>query len=94
VITSDHSTPSDGDMIHSGEPVPLLLHGDGVRRDQVRHFDEISVAGGALCLVRGNELLHLILDNIDRAKLQGLMDTEEDQPYWPGDQKPFVPDEK
>jgi 2,3-bisphosphoglycerate-independent phosphoglycerate mutase len=80
-------------MIHSGGPVPLLFHGTGVRRDQVDRFDEVAVAGGALSLVRGQELLYLILDSLDRAKLQGLMDTPEDQPYWPGDCQPFSADE-
>jgi 2,3-bisphosphoglycerate-independent phosphoglycerate mutase len=93
VVTSDHSTPSNGDMIHSGEAVPLLMYGDGVRRDQVDRFSEVSVAGGALSLVRGQELLLLILDTIDRAKLRGLMDTPENQPYWPGDQQPFRAEE-
>jgi 2,3-bisphosphoglycerate-independent phosphoglycerate mutase len=93
VVTSDHSTPSTGEMIHSGEPVPVLFHGTGVRRDHVNCFDEVSVASGALSLVRGHELLYSILDSIDRAKLQGLMDTPVDQPYWPGDQQPFAADE-
>ena len=80
-------------MIHSGEPVPLLLHGTGVRRDDVHRFDEVSVAGGALSLVRGSELLYLILNHLDRGKLQGLMDTPDDQPYWPGDSQPWCVDE-
>ncbi len=89
VIASDHSTPSDGPLIHSGEAVPLIFHGPGVRRDDVRHYDEISAAGGALGCVRGKELMYLILNHLDRAKLQGLMDTPVDQPYWPGRYEPF-----
>jgi 2,3-bisphosphoglycerate-independent phosphoglycerate mutase len=93
VVTADHSTPSGGSMIHSGEPVPLLFHGTGVRRDRVDRFDEVAVAAGALSLVRGRELLSLILNHLDRAKLQGLRDTPDDQPYWPGDVQPFAADE-
>lgn len=93
VVTADHSTPSGGSMIHSGEPVPLLFHGTGARRDAVQTFDEIAAAGGALSLVRGRELIHLILDQLDRAKLNGLMDMPVDQPFWPGDYRPFAPDE-
>ena len=93
VVTADHSTPSGGSMIHSGEPVPLLIHGPGVRRDAVDKYDEVSVAGGALSLVRGRELISLILNYLDRAKLQGLMDTPDDQPYWPGDYQPLTFDE-
>ncbi len=89
IITADHSTPSSGPLIHSGEPVPLTFCGKGVRRDSVNKFDEISAAGGALGGVRGKELIYLILNNLNRAKLCGLMDTPIDQAYWPGDYEPF-----
>jgi 2,3-bisphosphoglycerate-independent phosphoglycerate mutase len=85
VIAADHSTPSAGPLIHSGEAVPLVFYGPGIRRDQVRHYDEVSAAAGALGMVRGKELMYLILNHLDRAKLQGLMDTPADQPYWPGE---------
>ena len=84
VITADHATPSAGPLIHSGETVPLLFVGPGVRRDSVEQFHEIAAAHGALGPVRGTELILMILNQLDRAKLRGLMDTPEDQPYWPG----------
>jgi len=84
VVAADHSTPSAGPLIHSGEPVPLIFHGPGIRRDTIRQYDEICAAGGALGFVRGKELMYLILNHLDRAKLHGLMDTPVDQPYWPG----------
>lgn len=89
IATADHSTPSSGPLIHSGESVPLTFCGPGVRRDRVQAFDEISAAGGALGPVRGRELIYLILNHLDRAKLQGLMDSPVDQPYWPGLSVPF-----
>lgn len=89
IATADHSTPSSGPLIHSGESVPLTFCGNGVRRDRVRTFDEISAAGGVLGPVRGRELMYLILNHLDRAKLRGLMDTPVDQPYWPGRYAPF-----
>jgi 2,3-bisphosphoglycerate-independent phosphoglycerate mutase len=89
VVAADHSTPSAGPLIHSGEAVPLVFYGPGIRRDQVQHYDEVSAAVGGLGLVRGKELMYLILNHLDRAKLQGLMDTPVDQPYWPGDAKRF-----
>ena len=55
----------------------------------MRTFDEISAAGGVLGPVRGRELMYLILNHLDRAKLRGLMDTPVDQPYWPGRYAPF-----
>ncbi len=84
IVTSDHSTPSVGTLIHSGESVPLTMHGCGVRRDRVKAFDEIAAAGGALGTVRGKEMMYLILNYLDRAKLMGIRDTEIDQPFWPG----------
>lgn len=89
IVTADHSTPSGGPLIHSGEPVPLVFCGEGVRRDEVRRFHEIAAATGALGPVRGRELIYLILNALDRAKLAGIMDTPVDQPYWPGHYRPF-----
>ena len=89
IVTADHSTPSGGPLIHSGEPVPLTFCGEGVRRDEVRRFDEIAVATGALGQVRDKELIYLVLNYLDRAKLAGIMDTPVDQPYWPGNYRPF-----
>ncbi|MBI9075976.1 MAG: 2,3-bisphosphoglycerate-independent phosphoglycerate mutase [Desulfatibacillum sp.] len=90
VVTSDHSTPSSGPLIHSGETVPLALHGQGVRLDHVRAFSEIACARGALGQLRGKECLLTILDNLEMSKLQGIMDTPEDQPYWPGNRESFT----
>lgn len=89
VITADHSTPSTGPLIHSGEPVPLIFHGPGIRRDKVQHYDEISAAGGALGLVRAKEMMYLILNHLDRAKLHGIMNAPVDRPYWPGPYEPL-----
>ncbi|NDY41628.1 2,3-bisphosphoglycerate-independent phosphoglycerate mutase [Dissulfurirhabdus thermomarina] len=89
VVTADHSTPSMGPLVHSGEPVPVVFHGGGVRRDDVRRFDEVACAAGVLGRLAGRDLMPMILDHLDRAKLRGLMDTPEDQPYWPGDREPW-----
>lgn len=89
VITSDHSTASSGAMIHTGETIPLTMVGKYVRRDGVTHYNEVSCAKGSLGIVKGKELLYLILNFLDRAKLHGLMDTTVDQPYYPGDYIPL-----
>ncbi len=89
IITSDHSTPSSGKLIHSGEPVPLLIVGEGVRRDSIKSFDEVNCAGGSLGFVHGKEFMYLVLNYLDRAKLTGLMDTPVDQAFWPGETRPF-----
>jgi 2,3-bisphosphoglycerate-independent phosphoglycerate mutase len=90
VITADHSTNSAGRMIHSGESVPLTMIGAFTRRDAVTRFDEISNAAGSLSLVRGPELMHLILNFLDRGKLFGLMDSPVDQPFSPGPATPLT----
>ena len=89
VITADHSTPSSGAMIHSGESVPLLMLNRHTRRDNVRRFNEIDCASGALGQVRGKELMALVLNFLDRGKLFGLRDSPIDQPYFPGPGDPI-----
>ncbi len=89
LLTADHSTPSAGPQIHSGEPVPIAVAGPGIRRDLVNGFDEVQCAPGALGWVQGRDLMPRVLNCLDRAKLAGLMDTPDDQPYWPGKRKPF-----
>jgi 2,3-bisphosphoglycerate-independent phosphoglycerate mutase len=89
VVTSDHSTPSSGPLIHSGEAVPMTMHGDGVRVDGVKRFNEIDCARGALGLVRGREFMLLVLNHLDRCKLSHTSASVEEQPYWPGQYEPF-----
>jgi 2,3-bisphosphoglycerate-independent phosphoglycerate mutase len=84
IVTADHSTASSGTMIHTGESVPLVMTGKYIRRDEVGKFDEVSCANGGLSLVRGRELMYLVLNFLDRGKLWGLMDSPDDQPFSPG----------
>jgi 2,3-bisphosphoglycerate-independent phosphoglycerate mutase len=90
IVTADHSTASTGTMIHTGECVPLVMNGKYIRKDDVRKFDEVSCAGGGLSLVRGKELMYLILNFLDRGKLWGLMDSPDDQPFTPGRYMPLL----
>ncbi len=92
VVTADHATPSGGAMIHSGETVPLTMVGRYPRRDAVKAFNEVDCAIGGLGIVRGKELMYLILNFLDRAKMKGLMDTPGDQPYYPGHYQPLTLD--
>jgi 2,3-bisphosphoglycerate-independent phosphoglycerate mutase len=90
VVTADHSTPSSGPLVHSGEAVPLVMCGEGVRRDAVTRFDEVSAATGALGTVRDRELMWLILNHLDCIKLMGIMDMDIDQSFWPGNYRQFT----
>ena len=90
VVTADHSTPSSGPLIHSGEWVPVLFSGPNVRRDGVDRFDEVAAAGGALGCLRGLELMQMLVNCLDRARLQSIQEVPNPAYFWPGAYKPFV----
>jgi 2,3-bisphosphoglycerate-independent phosphoglycerate mutase len=69
-ITADHSTPC-GIKDHSGDPVPLTIFGDGVRVDEVPHFDERSVARGSLGRLLGKDLMPILLNQANRTEKFG-----------------------
>jgi len=89
VVTADHSTPSGGSLVHSGEPVPLTMYGCGTRRDSVVCFDEIQAASGCLGCVRGEEILYLVLNYLDRAVLEGIRTVPEELTYTTDDYEPL-----
>ncbi len=66
VVCADHSTPCTI-RDHSADPVPVLIHGDGVRTDDVTCFDEFHCAGGGLNRITGAALLPIALDLINKA---------------------------
>jgi len=88
-VTADHSTPSSSTLIHSGEPVPAVLVGPNVRCDEVAAFDEISAAAGCLGLLRGEELMLMILNYSDRSALLGHRLGKTERPYFHDDYEPF-----
>ena len=69
-LTADHSTPCCV-KDHTGDPVPLVIYGKGVRADKVRTFDEIACAEGGLGRLRGTDLLQLLLDLSGRTEKFG-----------------------
>ncbi len=62
-ITADHSTPVSIKR-HSSDPVPIVIKGEGVRRDDVKRFDELSAASGGMCRIRGMDLMPILSDFI------------------------------
>jgi 2,3-bisphosphoglycerate-independent phosphoglycerate mutase len=70
-ITGDHATPASPDVIHSGDPVPLLVAGPGVRADGVNEFGELPFAAGILGQLRGPDLLPVLLNAADRPLFLG-----------------------
>ena len=66
IICGDHSTPCTI-KDHSADPVPVLIRGDGVRMDDVFHYDEYHCAKGGLNRIRGTDLLPIALDLINKS---------------------------
>jgi 2,3-bisphosphoglycerate-independent phosphoglycerate mutase len=70
-VTGDHATPASPDVIHSGDPVPFLLAGPGVRADRVERFGEIDCAEGILGHLRGPDMMPVLLNAADRPLFLG-----------------------
>jgi len=68
--TGDHSTPAEiGE--HRGDPVPVLIAGPDVRRDDVVRFDEIACARGGIGRIRGVDLIYLLFNYLGKVPLYG-----------------------
>jgi 2,3-bisphosphoglycerate-independent phosphoglycerate mutase len=70
-VTGDHATPASPSVIHSGDPVPLLVAGPGVRADGVQAFGELDCAAGILGQLRGPDLMPVLLNAADRPLFLG-----------------------
>jgi 2,3-bisphosphoglycerate-independent phosphoglycerate mutase len=70
-VTGDHATPASPEVIHSGDPVPLLIAGPGVRADSVTGFGELACAAGILGHLRGPDLMPVLLNAADRPLFLG-----------------------
>jgi 2,3-bisphosphoglycerate-independent phosphoglycerate mutase len=66
ILTADHSTPIST-MDHTGDPVPIVITGPEVRVDDVRIFNERSTAKGGLCRIRGNNIMDILMDLMNRS---------------------------
>src|SRR5436305_9784363 len=70
-LTGDHATPASPDVIHSGDPVPFVVAGPGVRADRVREFGESTCADGILGHLRGPDMMRVLLNAADRPLFLG-----------------------
>jgi 2,3-bisphosphoglycerate-independent phosphoglycerate mutase len=70
-VTGDHATPTYPDVIHSGDPVPFLLNGPGVRADAVERFGELDCTAGILGQLRGPDMMPVLLNAADRPLFLG-----------------------
>ena len=70
VLAIDHTTPVSVKE-HTGDPVPVLIAGPGVRTDGVDTYDERSAAKGGLERIRGKDLLPILTDLMGKSKKFG-----------------------
>jgi 2,3-bisphosphoglycerate-independent phosphoglycerate mutase len=85
-VTGDHATPAYPDVIHSGDPVPIVIAGPGVRADSVESFGELECSRGILGHLRGPDLMPVLLNAADRPLFLGSRPT----PYPAADGFPAV----
>jgi len=70
-VTGDHATPAFPEVIHSGDPVPFVVAGPGVRADGVTAFGESTCAEGILGHLRGPDMMPVLLNAADRPLFLG-----------------------
>jgi 2,3-bisphosphoglycerate-independent phosphoglycerate mutase len=58
-------------VIHSGDPVPFLVAGPGVRADAVERFGELDCAAGIFGQLRGPDAMPVLLNAADRPLFLG-----------------------
>ena len=58
-------------MIHSGDPVPFVAVGPGVRADDVNVFGELACSRGILGRLRGEDVMPVLLNAADRGLFAG-----------------------
>jgi 2,3-bisphosphoglycerate-independent phosphoglycerate mutase len=78
-VTGDHATPASPDVIHSGDPVPFVVAGPGVRADRVSEFGESTCAEGILGHLRGPDMMPVLLNAADRPLFLGSRPTPFDR---------------
>jgi len=77
-VTGDHATPASPEVIHSGDPVPVVIAGPGVRADPVTGFGELDCAAGVLGQLCGPDLMPVLLNAADRPLFLGSRPTPVD----------------
>ncbi len=69
-LAADHSTPCEV-REHTGEPVPVVIYGQDIRRDHVLTYDEIACAEGSLKRLTGTSFINTIFDYMGYSHKQG-----------------------
>lgn len=69
-LAADHSTPCERKE-HSGDPVPILINGPGVRIDKIEKYNEIDCSHGGLGRIKGHEFVWTLYDYLELVKKEG-----------------------
>lgn len=70
VVLADHTTSTDlGD--HTADPTPIVFWGGNSVPDDVSKFTEKEMYNGGIHRIKGNDVIPLILDQINRTKKFG-----------------------
>ena len=51
--------------------MPILIHGQGVRIDEIDRFDEFACSKGGLGRIRGLDILNILFDLANITKMYG-----------------------
>jgi len=70
IVTADHSTPCS-QKSHSGDPVPIMYRGFGVRVDGVQAFGERACGAGNLGIIEGKDVMPQVMNLLGRLPLVG-----------------------
>ncbi|MFV2040889.1 MAG: phosphoglycerate mutase, partial [Candidatus Hydrothermarchaeales archaeon] len=69
-VLSDH-TSSISRRDHTGDPVPILIAGPEVRTDDTAVFSERAAAKGGLSRIRGQDIMNILVDLMNRSEKFG-----------------------
>lgn len=89
IVTGDHATPSGTDLLHSGDPVPILMVGRNAWADGVKEFGETACLTGGLGQMTGFDFMPTVLNLTDRIRYMGSTLTPDETAYEPRDLPAF-----
>lgn len=67
VVSADHSTPCINKG-HSDDPVPLLISGDSIKKDEAVRYTEVEAKKGTIGLLEGSQVVRKSLELIKSQK--------------------------
>lgn len=70
IILSDHAVSTELGK-HTADPPPIMITGPGIFKDDANLFTEREARKGMLHRIRGNDIIPILLDYMDKAKKFG-----------------------